>query len=107
MVRLLPFLLAGVVAAFLASRKGRNPVAWFFISFLVPPAILVLLFLPGGRASLGGKRCPHCAGAMRHEDATCPHCGKGVPVSIEMVKCPSCGVMVRDAGRCERCGKEL
>jgi len=108
MVRaLLPFLLAGVVGALVASYKGRSPVAWFVISFLLPPAVVVLMLLPRGRPSRGARRCPHCAGMMGHEDAACPHCGRAVPVSIEMVKCPSCGVMVREAGRCEQCGKEL
>ena len=45
--------LAAFVAGFLAGAKNRNVSAWAAWSFLVPPALIVLLLLPrnqGARA---------------------------------------------------------
>jgi len=39
-------LVALVAALLLAHYKQRDPSAWAFMSFLFPPAVLLLLFLP-------------------------------------------------------------
>lgn len=44
-------LVAGVVAAATAPNKRRHPGYWMIFSFLLPPAVLLLLLLPRGRGN--------------------------------------------------------
>jgi hypothetical protein len=49
-------LVALVAALILAHFKQRDTSAWALISFLFPPAVLLLLFLPAARSR--GRRGP-------------------------------------------------
>ncbi|MGE5894208.1 MAG: double zinc ribbon domain-containing protein [bacterium] len=100
-------LLAGIIGAFIASGKGRSAPLWFFICFLMPLSLLVLSFLPKRTAPKAGRECPHCGARINREDTVCPRCNRMVPVSITMVKCPSCEVMVQEKERCDHCGRPL
>ena len=42
-------LVAGTLAGIIAPRKGRSTGFWTTATFLFPPLLLVLIFLPRGR----------------------------------------------------------
>lgn len=96
----------GLVGAFIASIKGRNAMIWFILGMAAPVSLVILFFLPsvGHRAA---RACPNCSRPVNENDAVCPHCGKTIPVSIEMVKCPSCNMMVQQGRTCAHCGHAL
>jgi len=43
-------LIAGIAAGVIAPRKKRSQGVWTTLAFLFPPLLIVLLFLPKGRA---------------------------------------------------------
>jgi hypothetical protein len=98
-------LIAGIIGAVVAERKGRNWPLWLVLCILFPFMLVVILFLPPVLARGVAKRCPHCAEIVRHEATVCKHCGKDLP--LEMVQCPSCGKFVPDADYCMECRKAL
>ena len=98
-------LIAGLVGAIAAERKGRNWLLWLVICILFPFAVIVILFLPPVLARGIAKKCPHCAEIVKHEATTCKHCGNDLP--LEMVQCPSCGKYVPDMDYCMECRKAL
>lgn len=99
-------LVLGLVGAFLATVKGRSATVWFILGILAPISLVILLFLP----SLNRREarvCPHCSRPIGEHDVVCSHCGRSIPISINMVKCPSCGVLVQEGRICEHCGSAL
>ena len=69
------FLLPGVVGAWFARTKGRNPLMWFLINGLFPPTLMVTIFQGPVRPVQGHYRqCPKCAAYSKWRDATCRFC---------------------------------
>lgn len=99
-------LLIGVLGAIMASMKGRNPIVWFILGMAAPISLVVLLFLPSVNQRLV-RTCPHCGRPIGERDTECSQCGRSTPVSINMVKCRSCGMMVPEESLCSNCGKSL
>jgi len=90
----------------MASMKGRNAAVWFVLGMVAPVSLVILLFLP----SLNQRpvrTCPHCGRPIGKSDTVCSQCGRSIPVSINMVKCRSCGMMVPEERLCSNCGKSL
>ena len=98
-------LIAGVIGAVAAERKGRSWPLWLVLCILFPFMVVVILFLPPVLADRITKRCPHCAEIVKHEATMCKHCSKDLP--IEMVQCQSCGKFVPDTDYCMECRKAL
>ncbi len=40
---------AGIAATIIAPKRGRDQVWWGIFSFLLPPALILLLLMPNGR----------------------------------------------------------
>ncbi|GBD98620.1 hypothetical protein BMS3Abin07_00644 [bacterium BMS3Abin07] len=98
-------LIAGMVAIIVANKKGRNVLVWFLVSFLFPLSVVILFFMPPLVTQGKTKRCPDCGAIMSEGVDVCRSCNHEMP--INMVKCPSCGVIVKDQGTCDSCGKPL
>jgi hypothetical protein len=47
-IYLISALLAGITAGISAPAKKRHPGYWMTVSFLLPPLVLILLWLPKG-----------------------------------------------------------
>ena len=47
-------IITGIIAALIAHKKDRNANSWFASAFLMPPALIVLLFL--GKSKTGPYR---------------------------------------------------
>ncbi len=105
MNRLLIFLVAGLAGALIADKKGRDKLAWGLVCFFLPPAVLLLLFLPHVAATGRTRRCPYCARIVSLKDTSCRFCNKELP--IEMIKCPACGSFVPDKEYCIQCNRKL
>jgi len=74
--------LFGMVAAILATQKGRSGFGWFLLGVLIGPFALIVALLPSredqsrhdalryGQAA-GYRKCPSCAEAIRAEAVKC------------------------------------
>src|SRR5882724_9764189 len=81
------WLLCAVVVAFLAHRKGRDAVRWFFIAVLISPliAFIILLIAPDLQkerekveAAALRAPCPFCSEPIMKTARICPHCRSDV-----------------------------
>jgi len=69
------WLLCGIVAAMIASKKGEGFLG-FIVGVLFGPFGILFALLSTGR---NRKTCPHCK-ELIHKDATvCSHCQRNVP----------------------------
>lgn len=83
------WLLFGIVAAAIASGKGRSGCGWFLIGALLGPFSLVVALMPSAeqkdeqKAVAEGvsdeyRKCPMCAEAIRKEAVKCRYCGSEI-----------------------------
>jgi len=63
--------LASAAAVQMARRKRRNPFKWGVLTFLVWPALFVLLFL---KPAAGAATCEACGSPVGDRAADCAHC---------------------------------
>lgn len=109
----MPFfwLLCAGLTAWIASRKGRNPILWFVIGLfgnLVALIIVALLPRPGitppTRPSSGWENLSSAPKPQPSSEDVID-----VPYrEVRTKNCPACGALVsEDANFCENCGKKL
>jgi MFS family permease len=98
-------IVAGVIGAIVADRKGRSWPVWFLLCALFPFLLIIVIMLPPVLARGLTKKCPHCAEIIKNEASVCKYCGKDLP--IEMVQCPGCGKFVPDGDYCIECNRSL
>jgi hypothetical protein len=80
--------ICAVIAAIIASSRGRSGVGWFFLGLLISIfAIILVAILPSKKVApvvVGGEvatpethvRCPWCKGLVRKDASVCMHCRK-------------------------------
>lgn len=69
------FLLPGVIGAWMAYTKGRNPLLWFVISGLFPPTVMLTIFQKPARPVTGHYRqCPKCREYSKWRETVCRFC---------------------------------
>lgn len=90
------------LVAYVASQKGRSPIAFFYLSFFCSffVGILVALALPAVQSKETMSRyssqlaykngeqivkCPHCAEWVKAEAKVCKHCGREIEQSVQSV----------------------
>ena len=68
---LLIWVVCGIIAAAVASSKGRSAFVWFLgVVFLTPLMLIILLCLPEI-----GRQCLECKGVVAKDATKCKHCG--------------------------------
>lgn len=106
-----------IVAAVIASNKGRSGFGFFLLAFFLSPLVGIIAALVAGpnTANIEQKhidsgeqrKCPHCAELIKVDAKVCKHCGRDVPVS-ETKPCPHCGEPVKpDQMQCYGCERLL
>jgi hypothetical protein len=60
--------IAGGLAAFLAEQKGYSTIFWMPVSFIFPPFVLIMLFLPRRRALAKAVRPQRDPDSLRGEE---------------------------------------
>lgn len=106
-----------IVAAVIASNKGRSGFGFFLLAFFLSPLVGIIAALVAGPntanveqkqiASGEQRKCPHCAELIKPDAKVCKHCGRDVSPE-EGRKCDGCGAPVGAyAERCMECGKPL
>lgn len=70
------FLFAGgIPAAWLAHVRGREPIVWLLVGWLLGPlAVLLVGFAPLGTSGDWGQ-CLQCRSSVRRGARRCPYCG--------------------------------
>ena len=80
--------LFGLITMTVAKNKGREPISWFFIGFLLGPFGLIWALVASKDAQgieqiqvRDGelKKCPFCAELIKPEAVICKHCGREQP----------------------------
>ena len=68
----------GILTGWLASRKGHDPVAWFFFgALLFIVALPLVLTLKPKALRQGTRACPYCGAITGGME--CSSCGRGLP----------------------------
>lgn len=126
MIYVFVWLLCGVIAAAIYSRKGRPGAAAFIVGVLLGPLGVLLALLSStdtaaveraALASGASKKCPHCGEIVRAEASVCRYCQRDLPAQVAQTArpravtngqggfvCSQCGGGVRhDATSCKHC----
>ena len=82
----LGWIVFSILVGYVASRKGRSGVLYFFLSIIISPLLGILLVLALGEnkeaienarlASGSEVKCHFCAELIKREAKVCKHCGK-------------------------------
>ncbi len=69
------FVLPGVIGAWIAWTKGRNPLLWLVVNGLFPPTLVVTIFQGPVRPVSGHYRqCPSCKEYSKWRETVCKYC---------------------------------
>jgi hypothetical protein len=75
------FILPGIIGAWLARTKGRNPALWFIFSGLFPPTLMIVYFQAPVRPVPGHyRRCTKCREYSKWRETVCRFCQTELPV---------------------------
>jgi hypothetical protein len=94
-------IIAGIVGAVVAERKGRSWPLWALLCAFFPLLVIVISLLPPALESGRSRQCPHCGETLPQGEASCRRCGKELP--IELRECPRCGSFVPKGEPCPEC----
>jgi hypothetical protein len=73
MEMLIFWVIIGIICAFIAQQKKRNPIGWFFLGVLFSLiSLTVLIFLPTIEDDT--TPCPHCKEPIKKDATMCKHC---------------------------------
>ncbi len=98
-------IIAGIVGAMIANKKGRNYFLWFFLCLAFPVLVLIIFILPPIVTKGRTKRCPYCSKIIDEAETVCRYCRKEQPINL--IQCSECGSFVPEKDYCMQCNKRL
>jgi hypothetical protein len=121
--------LLGLIPAFIAERKGRNFILWWFYgsAFFLIALVHALIMkssvqaLESRQTARGLRKCPFCAEMIKPDAIVCRYCGRDLPAPAPPAesasalpqwkprRCMACKVDVTDASatHCPGCYQPL
>lgn len=82
-----------IIAAVIASNKGRSGLGFFLLALFLSPLVGIIAALVAGPNTAnveqkqidsgGHRKCPHCAELVKTDAKVCKHCGRDVPPEEE------------------------
>jgi hypothetical protein len=68
-------ILPGIIGAWIARTKGRNPLLWFLVNGLFAPTLMITIFQGPARAVDGHYRqCSKCREYSKWRETECRFC---------------------------------
>ena len=76
-------IIAGIVGAAVANKKGRSGCGWFILCMFIPLLAIIPFFLSPVPAEGKYAICPYCRETIKWDATVCKHCKRELSDEFE------------------------